>query len=152
VSPDAPERLTVSEAARRLGVTQDAVRKRIQRGTIRYERDDESRLYVWVDPSETAQDSGQDTTTDKLLRVQEAEIDFLRRELENRTEEIRRRDVIISQLTSRIPEIEAPGSPEPREAPTEATEQPGRVEPQPSVEGTQEGAQPRSWWRRMFGG
>jgi excisionase family DNA binding protein len=39
---------------------------------------------------------------------------------------------------------------EPPESPTAATEQPGRVEPQPQVEGGQEGAERRSWWRRMF--
>jgi hypothetical protein len=57
----------------------------------------------------------------------------------------------------------------PRESPTGATEQPGRVEPQPAVEGTQKaqeshemhmpeaGGGPREqpterpWWRRMFG-
>jgi hypothetical protein len=59
-------------------------------------------------------------------------------------------------------------------SPSEATEQPGRVEPQPSVEGAQEAqespemampeagggplprdqqrASERPWWRRMFGG
>jgi hypothetical protein len=42
-----------------------------------------------------------------------------------------------------MPQLEAP--------PSEGTEQPGRVEPQPSVEGTQEPAQPRPWWRRVFG-
>jgi hypothetical protein len=57
----------------------------------------------------------------------------------------------------------------PRESPTGATEQPGRVEPQPAVEGTQKGQEShemhmpevhggpetpteRPWWRRMFGG
>jgi hypothetical protein len=35
--------------------------------------------------------------------------------------------------------------PEPRESSTEATEQPGRVEPQPAVGGAQEPAEPRSW-------
>jgi hypothetical protein len=40
---------------------------------------------------------------------------------------------------------------EPPEAPETATEQPGRVGPQPAVEGAQEPAEPRSWWRRMFG-
>jgi hypothetical protein len=59
------------------------------------------------------------------------------------------------------------GVPEPRETPSEATEQPGRVEPQQSVEAADEaeraGRAPsesatgggrirRSWWRRMFGG
>jgi hypothetical protein len=36
-------------------------------------------------------------------------------------------------------------------APTEATEQPGRVGPQTPLEGAQETTE-RPWWRRMFGG
>jgi phage shock protein A len=36
-------------------------------------------------------------------------------------------------------------------SPSEATPQPGRVEPQSAVEDAQEGAQPRPWWRRIFG-
>src|SRR3712207_7511150 len=39
---------------------------------------------------------------------------------------------IIAALTQRIPELEAPRSSEPPQAPAEATEQPGRVESQPS--------------------
>ncbi len=77
-------------------------------------------------------------------------IDELRdrvRSLEDANRENRR---IIAALTSRIPEIEPPASSEPREAPTEATEQPGRVEPQPAVGGVQEGSQRAPWWRRIF--
>jgi hypothetical protein len=66
------------------------------------------------------------------------------------------------------------GVPEPRETPSEAREQPGRVEPQAPLEGAEEpressgmhmpeaggGPSPhdqqraseRPWWRRMFGG
>jgi outer membrane biosynthesis protein TonB len=54
--------------------------------------------------------------------------------------------VLIAIATSRIPEIEAPS--EHREASTEATEQPGRVEPQAPLEEPSE----RPWWRRVFGG
>ena len=61
------------------------------------------------------------------------------------------------------------GAPEPRETPSEATPQPGRVGSQPAVEstqepreesgmhmpevggGAQEGAETRSWWKRWFG-
>src|SRR5215204_5325729 len=52
------------------------------------------------------------------------------------------------------PERVEPVPPEPAGTPTEATEQPGRVEePQPSVEGAQEPGQERrrSWWREFFG-
>jgi excisionase family DNA binding protein len=180
VSPDASERLTVAEAAGRLGVSQDAVRKRIKRGSIRYERDEDGRVYVYLDASETTQDKTEDaspdTSTEKLIRTQEAEIEFLRRELHNRTEEIRRRDVIISQLTSRIPEIEAPreeaaqappqaergpvvrfGEPRPSEPPgapeSGADEHQGRG-PIPEAPSPQESTEPRRapWWRRVFGG
>jgi hypothetical protein len=44
--------------------------------------------------------------------VQHQEIEFLRRQLETRTEEIRRRDSIIAGLTQRIPELEAPLEPQ----------------------------------------
>ncbi len=42
------------------------------------------------------------------------------RELEARTEELRRKDHIIAALTERIPELEPAASPEPRQSPTEA--------------------------------
>ena len=77
--------------------------------------------------------------------------DFTRELVEGVTahaSEIDRR--IIAALTQRIPEIEAPS--DVPQSPTAATEQPGRVEPQPQVEGAQEGAERRSWWQRWFGG
>jgi excisionase family DNA binding protein len=88
------ERLTVAQAAARLGVSQDAVRKRIRRGTIEYEQDQDGRLHVYLDPLEvyeTRQDRAGDEPTERLAWAQHQEIEFLRRELETRTEEIRRR-------------------------------------------------------------
>jgi hypothetical protein len=83
-------------------------------------------------------------------------IDELRDRVRSLEESNRENRRIIAALTQRIPEIEAPREPsratEPPGAPSEATEQPGRVEPQPAVEGTQEPAERRSWWRRIFGG
>src|SRR5215207_10190334 len=87
------ERLTVAQAATRLGVSQDAVRKRIKRGTIEYEQDQDGRLHVYLDPLEvyeTRQDRSDDEPTERLAWAQHQEIEFLRRELETRTEEIRR--------------------------------------------------------------
>jgi hypothetical protein len=69
------------------------------------------------------------------------------RSLEEANRENRR---IITALTQRIPEIEAPrdheNAPGARGSPEAATEQPGRVGPQTEVEGPREGAEPRSWW------
>ena len=60
---------------------------------------------------------------------------------------------IIAALTRRIPELEAPAPSEPPEGPETAAEGGERVrEPQPPVEGAQEASEPRSWWRRVFGG
>jgi hypothetical protein len=57
--------------------------------------------------------------------------------------------LIIAALTSRIPQLEAPAeTPEAYEA---AEEQQGRGQPHADAPGAQEGAQPRSWWRRMLG-
>jgi hypothetical protein len=75
-------------------------------------------------------------------------------EREARTEERRRHDTIVAQLTSRIPAIEAPEEP-PSEAPEASEtveEQQGRGEPHSTTVGTQEGVQRRGFWRRMFGG
>jgi hypothetical protein len=81
------------------------------------------------------------------LELTEQAASTVRAELEEerrrREEAERERDELRRQLK---PASEPPGAPE------KATEQPERVEPQPSVEGSQEATQPRPWWRRMFGG
>jgi hypothetical protein len=102
------ERLTVAQAAAQLGVSQDAIRKRIRRNTIDYDQDPDGRIYVYVDSSELVQDESSDASMERLVQVQHDDIEFLRRELETRTDEIRRRDSIIAALAQRLPEIEAP--------------------------------------------
>src|ERR687890_178351 len=123
---DVLDRLTVAQAADRLGVTQDAVRKRIARGTIRHDKDHEGRIFVYLDTfereSKTNQDNGQDGASetvsdvdqDKYTRSLEDQIGFLRQELE-------RKDTIIMSLTQRIPELEA--APAPQEPPETASEE-----------------------------
>jgi hypothetical protein len=143
------DRLTVAQAADALSISQDAVRKRIARGTIPHERDDAGRVYVYLSPSETVhktdqdiqQDTASKTVQDAHIRSLEDQIAFLRRELE-------RKDAILLNLTERIPELEAPS--EPRETPQTAEEEPERAEPRPDASGAQEGVR-RPWWRRMFG-
>src|ERR687897_1373968 len=142
---EALDRISVPQAANRLGITQDAVRKRIARGTIRHEKDYEGRIFVYLDTfereSETDQVNGQgaesktvlDDDQDKYTRSLEDQIDFLRRELE-------RKDTIIMSLSQRIPELEV--SPEPREAHGTASEETAKDKVPPEQ---QEPSQQRSW-------
>lgn len=95
---------TVSEAAAKLGVAQDAVRKRITRGTIGCGRDEGGRVYVLLDASNAEQDIYQDTLVESL----QDQVEYLRKELRRRDErheeESRRKDHTIAALTQRIPE------------------------------------------------
>src|SRR5215212_8119959 len=144
------DRRTVAEAADARGVSQDAVRKRIARGTIPHDRDDSGRVYVYLSPSETVHKTDQDTiqddatktVQDAYIRSLEDQIAFLRRELE-------RKDGILLNLTERIPQLEAPQ--EARQSPERVEEEPERAaEPRPATGEAQEGVQ-RPWWRRVFG-
>jgi hypothetical protein len=144
------DRLTVAEAASALGISQDAVRKRIARGTISHDKDESGRVFVYLAPSETvhktdqdaAQDDATKTVQDAYIRSLEDQIAFLRRELE-------RKDGILLNLTERIPQLEAPS--EARESPQTVEEEPERAEPNSATAGPQEPAW-RRWRRRWFGG
>ena len=111
-------RVSVEEVASLLGIEQGSVKKRIQRGKLRSEKDANGTIWVYVDRVETVRDksAGQShTDRDELVAELRRTNELLREVITTRDEEIRRRDVIISQLTSRIPELEAP--PEARESP-----------------------------------
>jgi excisionase family DNA binding protein len=145
--------ITVQEAAHSLGVKEDAIRKRIQRGTLRHRKDlKDGRVYVQLDvarePSQdipytatyaSTQDGTQDTTEDAshsaLTETLQDQVEYLRgvidtrdRELEARTEELRRKDHIIAALTERIPELEPAreAPPEPPESPLSDSEDRGK--------------------------
>jgi len=155
------QRVTVDEAARQLGLSVDAVRKRVQRGQLPYEKDPAGRVRIILDESETLQDTspdnaGQDASASELLEELRDRLSYLERMLEEereaRTEERRRHDTLMAQLMQRIPELEAPsemrGSPEPAQA------APERAEPRSDRPGPQESEErlpDRSWWRRVFG-
>jgi hypothetical protein len=149
---DVLDRLTVSQAAGRLGVTQDAVRKRIARETIRHDKDPDGRIFVYLDDfereSETVQDNDQkqesektqDGGQDKYTHSLEDQVDWLRGEVE-------RKDTIIMSLTQRIPELEAPSGP--RDAPETVSEHRSST---PTPRDQDEPQERRSWWRRIFEG
>ena len=133
------DRLTIQEAARRLGVSEGAVRKRVTRGTLRHEKED-GRVYVFLD---AGVDDVQDEGVDALISQLRDEVAYLR-------DENRRKDEIIMQQAMTMRQLTAAPSQEPPEAAETAEEEAERAEPRPGAPGAQEGAQ-RPWWRRMFG-
>ena len=108
------DRVTVQEAARQLGISQDAVRQRVRRGSMRYDKDDKGRVYVYLDPTNTrptpvpdaSRDAVHDASRNELVTELRNRIQFLETELTDRKEESRRKDHIIAALTQRIPELE----------------------------------------------
>jgi hypothetical protein len=148
----ANRRLTVQEAASVLGITVDAVRGRIKRGSLESGKGDDGTVYVLVGEDEQAidQPDGQPKLVadqSQLVEHMQDQIDYLRRQLAVWQEEARRKDHIIAALTERIPAIEAPTADmpsEPRGSATEATQGPEGVEAPLKAER-------RSWWRKLFG-
>ncbi len=152
------DRVTVHEAAKRLGVSEGAVRQRIHRGKLESDKDDTGRVYVYLTPD----DYGNNTVTSAVTNPADQgildelrdRIRFLEDELTDRKEESRRKDTIIAQmnqtvahLTQRLPELEA--ATEPRDSALSASNgQSNGAVPHESADGQIS----KSWWQRLFGG
>ncbi len=119
------ERVTVQEAARQLGITESAVRKRVQRGLLEHDKEPDGRLYVYLDTRDTGPDKVQDSSYGMLVRRLENENEFLRRELE-------RKDTLMLNMTEAMKALSPPA--QGTEAPQEARESP-------------EAATSRRWWQ-----
>jgi hypothetical protein len=128
-----PERrVHLSEAAEIMGVSKDAVRMRVKRGTLRSEKGTDGRVYVWVnvnpdgDPN-AVHPQGEVHPYRELIEELRDRV----RSLEDANRENRR---IIAALTQRIPALEAPEPPEPREEPETHPVRPKRAEPAEPVD------------------
>ena len=143
---DVQDRVTIQEAARRLGISEGAVRKRVTRGTLEHAKEDDGRIYVYLDRDrhrvDDVQDTGVDPNSSALISRLEDEIAYLR-------EESRRKDEIIMQQAVTMRQLSAAVE-EPTEDAQAVEEEPERAEPRSYAAGAQEGAQ-RPWWRRIIG-
>jgi hypothetical protein len=141
-------RASVYQAAEVMGLTVDAIRKRITRGTIPHERDDDGRVWVILDTDQDAASKVQDTdqpqsASDALISEMRDRIASLERQLEQERQANSEHRRLLAAALDRIPALEAPESPE---APAEEEDAPrGSVPPE-----AQEPAEPRPWWRRLF--
>src|SRR5215211_2479515 len=118
------QRATVPEAAELLGITAEAVRMRIKRGTLRSERQ-AGRVFVLLGQAQpTEQPTDRPDESNALISQMQGRIDSLERQLEEAAERDRENRRIIVALTLRIPAIEVPS--EARESPQTVEEQQGR--------------------------
>ena len=152
------DRLSVAQAAAVLGVTQAAIYKRIQHGTVAHDKDSEGHVFIYLDASDIPPDKSMDepdmSTDGSMDRSNGAELiaelrthnEHLRQEVEAWREEARRKDAILMTMAQRIPELEA--AREPGDGPLRTSEEADKGTA-PSEQ--QEPSQRRSWWRAFFG-
>jgi excisionase family DNA binding protein len=150
--------MTVESAAKLLGLSDNAIRKRIERGSLESELVGGTR-YVLFDADMPQPDNGMtqhaadmSAEAHTLLSELRSRIEFLEGELEehkqemrlvreSHTEESRRKDHLLAAAIERIP-------PQLEEAPSEAPGAPQSASGSPDGEMSPE----RPWWRRMFRG
>jgi hypothetical protein len=159
-------RLTVSEAADALGISSEAVRSRLKRGTLRSVKDDAT-VYVLLETDQSRPDTaqtppGRDQTGDQTELVAQLrdEIAFLR-------DQVRRQQEITAQQAVTMRQLSAPAEPDEPTTVDQYEEEPqgeqheGQETPAPGPDGpatpdseaTGEGnIERRGWWRRIWGG
>lgn len=147
------QRVTVADAALLLGISEDAVRSRLRRGTLRretggdgtvfvvlgtdrpasYQRPTDDRLTNQQNDRQTAgqpidghvdRRGGSETDRDELVEALRDEVAHLRDQLDRERDASAELRRIVAGLVQRVPELEA--APEPRNAPKTASE--GRVD------------------------
>ncbi|MDQ3864044.1 MAG: hypothetical protein M3317_11200 [Actinomycetota bacterium] len=171
-------RVTIREAALRLGVTEAAIRKRIQRGSLDKEMGEDGRVYVYLDLPQDMSYPESQVDRDPLVEELRDRVRLLERELDRRSVEAERYQHIVAglaqanaNLTDRLKELEAPvrepgASQESPGASESDVEESESAEPRSGTGGHQQsawrppdtaewpvrgGSLSRPWWRRVFG-
>jgi hypothetical protein len=155
-----------------LDLSEDAVRSRLKRGTLRKEKAQDGTVFVVLSANEnTCRPStngtqastnqitdneqpitSQSTDQASLVEVLHDQMEFLRQQLREEREANRENRRIIAGLVQRVPEIEAPreeAALEPRESPETATEIADNSEGGANAE---KPGERRSWLYRFFFG
>jgi hypothetical protein len=115
-----------------MGISVDAIRKRISRGTIPHERDEDGRVWVILDTDQDAASKVQDVDQPQsdataLISAKDETIATLRDQLEaERQAHAEARRLLMAALERIPPQLEAPS--EPRESPQTVEGEPERAE------------------------
>ena len=145
-----------------MGISTEATRQRVKRGTLPTERDEDGNVFVLLTPEGTRRDGDgtrgdadgtNDGTDASLVASLLEQVEYLKETVAKRDEEIRRRDHLLAAALERIPALEAP--PETREGHVAASEEPYRIPAPPRPETSisseqQEPSSRRSWWRQLL--
>jgi hypothetical protein len=123
------DRLTIQEAARRLGISEGAVRKRVTRDSLQHEKDDDGRIYVYLAAGgrrgvDGGQDEGVDPNSNALISRLESEVAFLR-------DQVQRQQELIAQQAMTMRQLTAASSQEPPEEAETIEEEPEGADPRP---------------------
>ena len=167
-------RLPVVEAAELLGVTPSAVRKRVERGTLASDKEEDGRLFVYLDLTATDRDGGHTTprdtsrqshntahatgrdalhdtsngpARDELIGELRSHMVGMEDQIQFLRAELERKDTLLMTLMQRVPELEAPREPRDGHETVSESAGKGKVHPEP-----QEPSQRRSWLYRFFFG
>ena len=141
-----------------MDVSESAIHKRVQRGTLEHDKDADGQVFIYLDDvTDAVSDIVQHPSTDALISEMHSRIESLEQQLEHEREANCENRRLLAAALERIPAIEAPETPEPPESAARTSEP---AEPRSTTEERQEPtsqaqARPqeeRSWWRRMFGG
>ena len=157
-------RVPVQEAAQLLGISPEAVRSRLYRGTLDKETGTDGTVYVRLHADQLRHDDEQTVDQSQpnaeLVGELRARVEDLREQLAEEREARRRADTIIAQLARAneeqartIRELEAPlaAPPDERESRETDEDEPQTAQAHPGAPGAQEGTQRRPFWRRIFG-
>lgn len=149
----ARRRLTVQEAAEILGTSVDAVRSRIRRGSLDGKKEQDGRVYVWLDVDQSGDESKGpvEGLREEDLREQ---VGYLREQLRREQDAHAEARRLLAGALDRIPQLEAPADPpresslgpeDPLQGDTPTQDRPGQEEPASTPERA-------PWWRRLWGG
>lgn len=153
-------RIPLKEAAAELGISKDAVRQRIRRGTLRSDKGEDDRVYVYLDPTtdavhDDAPEERSEARDHDLVDELRDRVSYLERQVEEEREARRRADTLLARLVDRMPELEAaaepppdkPGSPET----VEDRQESGKLRPDAPGPHSEATGLRKPWWRRVFG-
>jgi hypothetical protein len=138
----------IAAAAVILGISKDAVRMRVKRGTLRSEKRDD-RVYVHLNDVP-------DADPNVLAESLQEQVTYLRSQLdaERRANDENRR--LLAGLIERMPALEAGAEPSSSQTGEDGAQEPEKVAPTPAPAqadtGAQDGSERVSWWRRLIGG